>query len=185
MRHPLAFVCFEKWWRKLALQSWLLLRKICWSHCWLITVCSALHWGGCWGEEGRPLLPTSIPNLRNGKHCIKSFPDTDEGTNLQQPNVVHHCVGCQTLPEVPPSGVEHQLWLQILLMVLDDWHHYIFGGKAKNNEIISSYNCTHTIKTNRLFPFFSGGNRAQLYSQNPEAQSQRGQCQEWCISRNK
>lgn len=30
---------------------------------------------------------------------------------------------------------------------------YIFMNKAKNNQTVSSYNCPHKIKTNRLFPF--------------------------------
>lgn len=30
---------------------------------------------------------------------------------------------------------------------------YIFTIKAKNNQIVSSYNYPHKIKTNRLFPF--------------------------------
>lgn len=30
---------------------------------------------------------------------------------------------------------------------------YIFISKAKNNQIVSSYNCPYKVKTNRLFPF--------------------------------
>lgn len=43
MRHPLAFLCSEKWRGKLALQPWLLVRKNCWSHNWLNVQCSALR----------------------------------------------------------------------------------------------------------------------------------------------
>lgn len=124
MRHPLTFVCFEKWWGKLAFQPWLLLRKVCWSHCWLIRQCAVLCIQGSAAERrGRTFLPVSFPILSDDQQGIgiKSFPNTDEGTNLQQPTVVHHCVGCQKLAEVLPSGAEHQLWLWILLVVLDDW----------------------------------------------------------------
>ena len=54
--------------------------------------------------------------LSDGKEgdFFKSFPDTgevtDEGINLQQPNLVHHWVGCQKTAEALPSaGVGHQL----------------------------------------------------------------------------
>lgn len=115
--------------------------------------------GSAGEERGRPSLPVSFPILSDGKegNVIKSCSDPDEGTNLQQLNVVHHWVGCQKLAEVLPSGVEHQLysgffqwsWMIGRLHV----ELYIFMSKAMNNQTVSSYNCPHKIKTNRLFPF--------------------------------
>lgn len=67
-------------------------------------------------KRGRPFLPMSFLLLSDGKEgdFFKSFPDTgevtDEGINLQQPNLVHHWVGCQKTAEALPSaGVGHQL----------------------------------------------------------------------------
>lgn len=79
-------------------------------------------------KRGRPFLPTSFLLLSDGKErdFFKSFPDTgegtDEGINIRQPNVVHPWVGCQKEAEALPSaGIEHQVWLLILTVVLDAW----------------------------------------------------------------
>lgn len=44
---------------------------------------------------------------------------------------------------------------------------YIFMSKVKNDQIVSSYDCPHKIKTNRLLPFPQWCERSSVKSVEP------------------
>lgn len=141
------------------------------------------------GEDISCLWASQFWVMANGALSLNPSQTQTRGTfnrdNLQQPNV-----GSQKLAEVLPSvsstssdsRIFWWSWMTGRLHV----ELYIFMSKTKNNQIVSSYNCPHKIKISRLFSLSSVvGTELSYIHRALQAQSQGGQCQEGCISRNK